>query len=198
MTSVARPKAPSVRNPRLRFGLVVRDRLSRGRAAFHGAVWLRIAAVRGLRAARQGPGSGAWKMDCAALVSLRNESTHCPRRGCVISVQNALRIGCPQGATHFQAEVNRSLQTGWGGRARGVAVMRGPPFSGFFMASALGGPFIDTGGTSRPLRECVGAGPRPSCSGGRKAGVGSGEVSLKMSSGASLPIDANPNLAAVT
>src|SRR5581483_12001107 len=36
---------------------------------FHRAVWLGIAAVRGLRSARHGPGSGAWKMDCAALVS---------------------------------------------------------------------------------------------------------------------------------
>src|SRR5581483_6706091 len=146
MTSVARPKAPSVRNPRLRFGLVVRDRLSRGRAAFHGAVWLRIAAVRGLRAARQGPGPGAWKMDCAALVSLRNESRHCPRRGCAITVQNALRIGCPHGATHFQAEVSRSFAGGIGGErhARGVAVIRGLPFSGLFMANALGGPCIAT------------------------------------------------------
>src|SRR5581483_5157943 len=83
----------------------------------------------------------------------------------------------------------RSLQAGLGGErhARGVAVIHGLPFSGLFMASALGGSCIDIGGTSPPLRQCVGSALRPSCSGGRKAGVGSGEVSLKLSSGASLP-----------
>jgi len=118
-----------------------------------------------------------WKMDCAALVSLRNESRHCPIRGCVMPAQNALRIGCQHGATHFQAEVSRSLQTGRGAASRARSCRQVMP----------GGPCIEIGGTSPPLRECVGTALLPSCSGGRKAGVESGEVSLKLSSGASLP-----------
>jgi len=71
-------------------------------------------------------------MDCAAPLSLRNESRHCPIRGWVMPAQNALRIGCPHGATHFQPDGSRSLQTGWGAsRARSCReVMRGLPFSG--------------------------------------------------------------------
>jgi len=66
--------------------------------------------------------------------------------------------------------------------------MRGLPFSGLFMVSAPGGPCIETGRTSRPLAQAV----RWVCTSSlvlwrEKAGVGSGEVSLKLSSGASLP-----------
>src|SRR5581483_6081368 len=43
------------------------------------------------------------------------------------------------------------------------------------------------GPVARSLRRCVVAALRPSCSGGRKAGVGSGEVSLKLLSGEPLP-----------
>jgi hypothetical protein len=39
-------------------------------------------------------------MDCAALVSQRNELNCSPTRLSVMNAANALRIGCQQGATH--------------------------------------------------------------------------------------------------
>src|SRR5581483_4297911 len=94
-------------------GWVARPSVLRGRAEASTTSPTSVERRRGL-----GPWYHLGKMDCAALLSLRNESTLCPIRGFVMPAQNALRIGCPHGATHFQPDGSRSLQTERGGVAR--------------------------------------------------------------------------------
>jgi hypothetical protein len=52
------------------------------------------------RFSRTLPSGAVRKIDCAALVSLRNALRLFPIRVCVVAAQNALRIGWQHGATH--------------------------------------------------------------------------------------------------